>query len=122
MIGSIYNTLIWRTARARALARDGSRCTVARLLGGECRGPLHVHHLIPVESGGDAFALDNLGTACESHHPAWEALRRSLVRAQEPEEPRPVRCRHRHATAEAREICERRMRREARERGNPVAA
>jgi hypothetical protein len=111
-VTAIYNTLRWRAARTRALERDGRRCTVSRLLGGPCSaGPLHVHHVEPVADGGDPYALDNLGTVCSSHHPQWEALRRLLVRRRS--EP-PVRCPHRHRTAEARRICEARL---ARDRG-----
>lgn len=57
------------------------------------------------------FDVDNLGTVCAAHHPKWEALRRHLTG--ERDEPL-VRCPHRHRSAEARAICERRM---ARERG-----
>jgi 5-methylcytosine-specific restriction endonuclease McrA len=110
---SIYSTHRWRSIRAQAIARDGSRCTVARLLGGRCSTnlPLHAHHIKPVSDGGAAFDLDNVGTTCARHHPIWEALRRRLVELREPERPR---CPHVHRTREGREICERRL---ARARG-----
>lgn len=109
-MNGFYGTLRWRVTRSRALARDGHLCTVSRLLGGECSGALHVHHIVPVEEGGEPFALDNLGTACASHHPAWEALRRKLVSARtEPVAPAVPRCPHAHRTPEARVLCERRM-------------
>jgi 5-methylcytosine-specific restriction endonuclease McrA len=77
----LYDNQDWLDARELALARDGHRCSVARLLGGVCsRGPLHVHHLLPPREGGDPYDLDNLGTTCSRHHPVWEALRRSVVR------------------------------------------
>jgi 5-methylcytosine-specific restriction endonuclease McrA len=110
----IYDTFRWRRVRVQALARDGEACTVSRLLGGSCSGPLHVHHLIPVRDGGDPYDLANVATACASHHPAWESLRRQLVRARAAEEGGPPRCTHYHRTAEARRLCEREL---ARRRG-----
>lgn len=107
---NLYSSLRWRAARSRALARDGHRCTVSRLLGGECTGRLHVHHIVAVSEGGEEFDLANLGTACAAHHPLWESLRRVLVRRLTAEAPR---CPHHHASAEARRICERRLARRA---------
>lgn len=104
---SIYDTLRWRATRARALRRDANSCTVSRLLGGDCSGVLHAHHIVPVAEGGAPFDLDNVGTVCASHHPAWEALRRTLVSRRR--EPDPPRCPHEHRTREARELCERRL-------------
>lgn len=116
----IYHTLRWRTIRARALERDGNRCTVSRLLGGECSpGPLHAHHILAIADGGAVFDLDNVGTSCAAHHPMWEALRRSLVEKLMPA-PAPV-CTHYHRSADARRICEARMARQ-RERASSLAA
>jgi 5-methylcytosine-specific restriction endonuclease McrA len=112
---NLYNTLHWRTVAARARKRDGGRCTVSRLLGGECSGRLHVHHIVAVSEGGARFDLENLGTVCASHHPFWESLRRVLVRRLTAPAPR---CGHWHASAEARRICEQRL---ARQRGAAVA-
>lgn len=107
---TIYNTLLWRLVAARARKRDGNRCTLARLVGGECSGgTLHVHHIVPLEDGGAPYDLENVGTVCASHHPVWEAFRRRLVGSLEPVDDSPPRCRHFHRTAEAREECERRM-------------
>jgi len=104
------STPTWRDTRSRVLARDGNRCTVARLLGGTCAPPpFHVHHIVPRGDGG-TDDLDNLATACASHHPIWEALRRQVVRRMTSE---PVRCPHVHRTAEARRICESRLARRA---------
>lgn len=103
---TIYTSLLWRTVSSRARARDGNRCTVARLIGGDCGGVLHGHHIVPVSEGGAAFDLDNVGTVCAVHHPTWEALRRRLV---EVRERRRIRCRHQHRSREAREQCERRL-------------
>jgi hypothetical protein len=110
-MGNLYDTLHWRELRARALARDCSRCTVSRLLGGECSGVLHVHHIEPAdERPALAFELDNLATACAGHHARWEALRRALVR----ERRRGYRrCPHPHPTRAGREACERRLNAEA---------
>lgn len=106
-MASLYDSTRWRRARAAALARDGFRCTVGRLLGGPCSpAPLHVHHLVPVSEGGDLYSLDNLATVCARHHRTWEALRRALLERRQP--PR-RRCPHRHRTAEARALCERRL-------------
>lgn len=115
---NVYNTARWGLARSRALSRDGNRCTVARLLGGECSASLDVHHIRPVSGGGQLYALVNLATVCDSHHPAWEALRRRLLAAQSPVEERPPRCQHFHPTAEARAQCEARM---ARRRATALA-
>lgn len=120
-MGTIYNTLRWHRTKQLARERDGNKCTVARLLGGECSpGPLHAHHVMPVSEGGRPYDLDNVGTSCASHHPMWEALRRRLVANLQPEKPRVLRCNHRHPTAEGRRICERRMLREAQARGEYV--
>lgn len=106
---SLYHTFRWRATRSRALARDGHRCTVSRLLGGRCSpGPLHAHHIVPVSDGGAAYDVDNVGTSCAAHHPRWEALRRRLVAEQQTGLPVP-RCPHRHRSREARQICERRL-------------
>lgn len=116
-LSRIYNTPRWRATRARAIERDGGRCTVSRLLGGECsRRSLHVHHIVPLEDGGAAYELDNVGTSCASHHAMWEALRRQLVRNLVAEAEAIPRCPHRHATREARELCERRLARQAERR------
>lgn len=108
----IYNTEAWKATRSVALERDGNRCTVARLLGGECRGGLHAHHIVAVADGGAPFDPDNVGTSCAGHHPMWEALRRQLV-ARLLSARRAPRCHHDHRTRQAREICERRMARRA---------
>lgn len=119
MTSTLYSTALWRSARKRALARDNGRCTVARLLGGTCSGPLHVHHITPVADGGARYHIDNLGTACAHHHPKWEALRRALVRNREAEPERLApRCPHSHTTLEARLLCEAKLAR----RRSPAAA
>lgn len=114
---NLYSDRRWRATRRAAIARDEGRCTVARLLGGECsKGPLEGHHIMPVSEGGAPFDIVNVGTTCASHHPVWEALRRNLVR--QLREPAPVvpRCPHQHRNAEARAQCERRLARQARQR------
>lgn len=104
---TLYDTLRWRELRARALARDGNRCVVARLLGGTCSGVLHVHHIEPVEENPSlAWELDNLATVCAGHHRTWEALRRALVRSHRRQTRR---CPHRHTNRAGREACERRL-------------
>lgn len=110
-MAAVYSTSRWKATRARAIARDAGRCTVSRLLGGACSAPevpLHVHHIVPVAEGGSPFALDNVGTACERHHPQWESLRRLIVRRRDQNIGRP-RCHHEHRTLDARMICEARL-------------
>lgn len=104
---TFYSSTSWRQLRALARERDANRCTVARLLGGRCSGLLHVHH---IDRDADWLDLDNTGTVCAAHHPKWEALRRSLV---EQRQPRWRTCPHRHTSAEAKAICERRLNRVA---------
>lgn len=113
MATSLYDTVLWQIAQRRVLRRDGSRCSVARLLGGRCTDRLDVHHLVPVSEGGGFLAEDNLITACSSHHPMLEALRRRILNRREPAAPR---CHHKHVHAEARRQCEERLARRARER------
>jgi len=91
-----YNTRKWRS-----LSRDGI-CAVGELLGTECFGPLHLHHVRPLQAGGDQFG--NTVLVCERHHPSLEALARRVWKQQEWK-----RCPHVHRTREARESCERRL-------------
>lgn len=101
---SFYSSPEWRAVRDHVLDRDGGRCTVARLLGGKCRGSLHVHH---IEKRADRPDLEldetNLATVCAGHHPTWEALRTFVTRARRPLPP----CKHRHPYREGREQCDR---------------
>lgn len=106
---SIYDSQEWRDTAAAAKARDGHRCTVARLLGGRCSSVLHAHHLHPVSEGGAPFDLDNVITACSRHHPTLERMRRFVLRERGIELPP---CPHNHPYREGREACERRRRRE----------
>lgn len=100
-----YNSPEWRDLSERARARDGHRCTVARLLGGPCSEILHAHHVVALADGGAPLDLDNVLTVCASHHPTLEALRRTIVLRRHPEL-RP--CRHDHRYREGREECRRR--------------
>ena len=52
----------WERVRRAALDRDGWRC--------RCGSPLflEVHHVQPLDKGGDPLALDNLKTLCRSCH------------------------------------------------------
>lgn len=103
----LYHTSAWRDAREYVLARDGHRCTVARLLGGYCTDRLDVHHLVRPEDGGGMFDVDNLVTVCSTHHPKLEALRRFMSRDRGWRS-----CTHEHRYPGAREECERRLNRE----------
>lgn len=104
-----YNTPEWLVARDLALERDDRTCTVASLLGGQCEGTLHVHHITPVEEGGALYELENLATVCAHHHPRWEALRRHVLAARAPVWKR---CHHKHTTSEGRRLCELRLNRQ----------
>lgn len=106
---TIYAQPEWAHARDAALHRDGERCTVSRLFGGECHASLHVHHVVPLADGGAPYDLDNLLTACKRHHPMLEAMRRYVLRQRQVPP-----CRHRHFYDHARREClERRMRQAA---------
>jgi 5-methylcytosine-specific restriction endonuclease McrA len=97
------HTDTWPAAREAAIERDGARCTVSLLIGGECSPTLHVHHVVPRSEGG-SDELENLLTACASHHPMLEALRRYVLAKRKPR-----RCGHYHRYRMGREECERRM-------------
>lgn len=86
------------TASWRALPRTGP-CAVAELVGGDCRGPRHLHHVTPLSLGGDPDG--KVVTVCAAHHPMLEALARRVHHT--------PRCPHQHRTPEARAICERRL-------------
>lgn len=100
----LYQTARWQTVREEVLERDGN-CTYSRLLGSECSGPLHVHHLNPAFY--DFYDPDGLIVICEFHHPKLEAIRRSLLGTR-----RWKRCPHRpgtHRYAGSKEACERQL-------------
>lgn len=92
------------TARWRGLPR--TRCQVAELLGGECAGPIHRHHVHPMSLGGD-FDGETV-EACRRHHPMLEALARKIHGT-----PEWKHCPHTHRTRAAREECEERLNRAA---------
>lgn len=103
MEDGFYTTPAWRDLRERVLERDGSRCSVGRLLGGDCSGTLHVHHLTPRSERPDLeLDEDNCGTSCASHHPTWESVARTL-RLLHGELPP---CPHHHPYAEGRRRCD----------------
>lgn len=105
MADRFLDTLAWRCLRARIVARDGNRCSIAALLGGDCAGDLHVHHIEPRSERPD-LALDenNCASVCAVHHPQWEAVRLFLARARRPLPP----CRHVHRYKAGKEACDRR--------------
>lgn len=69
-MADIYSTLLWQTARAATLLRDGYACGADEGDGVPCGqlDHLQVHHLTPVEEGGDPYDIKNLLTLCPSHH------------------------------------------------------
>lgn len=99
-----YGSAEWRALRLRRIEADGSRCTIARLLGDECEGTLHVHHVKDVATYPDlALDFENTATVCAKHHPVWEGIRRKANRELPP-------CRHQHRYKAGREQCERERR------------
>ena len=105
----IAETLTWPDLRVRVLERDGHRCTIGWLLGGECEETLDVDHLVPRSEGGPDDE-DNLITVCHRHHPMREAIRRELMRRRGWK-----RCPHRpgtHRYPEGKAACERQLNRE----------
>lgn len=107
---SFYGSAEWTEVRDFVRSRDANRCSVGRLLGGPCRGVLHVNHIIPRRDRPDLeLDPDWLGTACASHHPMWEAFARA-IRLLRVEELPP--CRHVHPYRQGRIDCERRRRAE----------
>ena len=109
-LDSFYTSPAWVALRERVLARDGRRCTVARLLGGSCGGAMHVHHIQAVEDRLD-LALDenNCASVCATHHPRWEAVRRAVIKQRPDTVPD---CGHYHPYKEGREACRRKRMRD----------
>src|SRR5262245_3566925 len=97
---AFYNTKSWRRLRAQVRLRDLDTCVIAAMFGGECLGPLHVHHL----NKNEPLNPDGLVTVCARHHPTLETLLRPL-----PEPAGWRRCPHRHRTSEGRRVCEARL-------------
>lgn len=85
--------------RWRALPRE--RCAVFDLIGGDCSGPISLHHIVPITAGGDEDGP--VVQVCQRHHPMLEALARREYR------PQWKRCHHVHRSRESREACERRL-------------
>ena len=80
----------WKRARLAALDRDGWRCRHC----GRAAGRFEVDHIVPLEAGGAAYALDNLQSLCRPCHfprqpvtggvphfpdAAWERLKAELL-------------------------------------------
>lgn len=113
----IAETLTWSDLRVRVLERDGHRCTVGWLLGGECAEALDVDHLIPRAEGG-ADEESNLITVCHRHHPVREAVRKEILRRRGWR-----RCPHRpgtHRYPEGKAACERQLNRDLLDRVSAV--
>lgn len=113
MTDPFYHSKDWLELRDLVRERDANRCTVARLLGGTCRGVLHVNHILPRSEYPDLeLDADNCGTVCASHHPMWEAVARTLriLRGELPP------CGHHHPYRSGREECDRRRRHQMLER------
>lgn len=91
---------IYDTADFRALPRE--RCAVYELLGGDCAGSIHRHHVHPVSLDGpvDGRTVE----VCRAHHPLLEHLARRVYG-----QPAYRCCPHKHVTPEARAQCEARL-------------
>lgn len=100
-MGRVYDKATWRAA-------EREFCAVHELLGGECSGPVCLHHRVPISLGGDPDGVTV--PVCHAHHPMLEALAR---RVHGYSERRWRTCPHQHRTLEAREACERRLNRVA---------
>jgi 5-methylcytosine-specific restriction protein A len=61
---AFYWSYEWRETREEVIERDNRECTQC---GDEPDRPV-VHHLIPIEKGGDKFDKRNLITVCQSCH------------------------------------------------------
>ena len=61
----------WEWVRRQVLDRDGWRCA-------QCgkAGRLEVDHLVPLEKGGQPYAMENLGAKCRPCHFAKTAIER----------------------------------------------
>ena len=64
VVGAEDYGLNWDLIRDRILSRDSYECQESD---GYCKGPLQIHHIIPLSKGG-ANELDNLITLCFYHH------------------------------------------------------
>lgn len=97
-------TIPYYKSRWRKLPR--SRCAAAELLGGECTGTIHRHHVHPMSLGGEIGG--ETIEVCQKHHPMIEALARKIHGL-----PEWKRCPHIHRSRESREACEQRLNRAA---------
>jgi hypothetical protein len=70
----VRNSKRWQQVRQQARARDGG-CTLAHL--SPCHGRLEAHHLIPIEKGGNPYALSNVTTVWRKHHEQLEQRTRA---------------------------------------------
>ncbi len=108
---AFYTSPEWRAVREQARTRDGHRCSVARLLGGDCSARLDVHHLQAVDERPDlALDLDNLLTVCARHHPTLERAAKLLRVIRLIDMPP---CVHRHPYETGRIECENKRRERA---------
>ena len=79
MIPNRTGTARWQRLRRRVLAKDGFRCRAC----GKA-GRLEVDHVVPLERGGEPWAMGNLQVLCRAHHIAKTAKenRRQLTPAE----------------------------------------
>ena len=67
------NSRLWQRARETAKQRDGYRCT-----GCGSSSKLQVHHVVPIEQGGEPFLISNLVTLCRTCHEKAEREAKSV--------------------------------------------
>jgi 5-methylcytosine-specific restriction enzyme A len=60
---NVRNSRLWQRAREAAKQRDGHRCGGCGL-----SSRLSVHHITPIEQGGEPFPISNLVTLCRRCH------------------------------------------------------
>ena len=66
----------WQRTRKAAFERDGYRCQVCKK-----HGKLEAHHVIEIHKGGDAWALNNVISACRDCHRKAHSKPESPARA-----------------------------------------
>ena len=66
----------WQRTRKAVFERDGYRCQVCKK-----HGKLEAHHVIEIHKGGDAWALNNVISACRDCHRKTHSKPESPARA-----------------------------------------
>jgi 5-methylcytosine-specific restriction endonuclease McrA len=67
-----YKTKMWLRRREAVMARDGWICRDGRVCAGNAIAE-EVDHIIPLDQGGDRYAMSNLRATCRRCHQAKTA-------------------------------------------------